>query len=654
MENCDIRKSIDEFEAWLQAYAPGNVVMPLYKGTKHPMARHKASEESNGVSPWTWDSWAAKRRSLDASGKAWDMAVLSRTLFVIDADSQDAVEYLLTTYPELRDSCSATTRKGMHFYFLRTQQCDDLHIFDRVRAMRRGTDSGEHRAGEPLAIDIKTVCSNGTGAIIACAPSTGKAWRHAPWDVPPVPLPEDLAVEIASTTPRGAAAVTPRTLGTQVSGTTPKLGGLHKWLLRLLQTSGFEAVDVRGVQSSGFNFRCSGECRCCGNVHESNCSYAIYTGLSLYVKSYSKRCRPVILPVPAFAPFLDWENHVDEALWPGGVIGVDQRFLTDLNLDSSTIACFSGCGSGKSRALVRAMHNAAERLGKPAADLRILLVSTRVAFADSRAADLAHLGFHHYKTTSVELPDCGKLVCEMESLYKLRYGLPDYDMLWLDEGESIAANLSNQTTMERTICDCQWILEELFRTSRWILWMDAVPTVRGLTCLQELMRLTGRVGHIVNNAFKAQQGRRMHEVAGRGGLGGPLDAEAGERRAGGGGDGLESRSGPIGDQAGRSRARHSVVVPLLPLQGIRGGDEHTEGRQQPLVDGASGHLHRHGAERDRLRRRQFRLRDGVLGARGTGPPRGTCSRCTCACATSGRATSTTTSRATAAVTVRPF
>ena len=506
MEPCGVSTAEDgdHLEAWLREHLPENVLMPLFHGTKKPMACHKATPASGGVSPWTWDAWDSKRAALVARCKTWDLAILSRTLFVIDADSQEAASYLQETYPYLDGCCSATTRKGMHFYFTRTSQCDALNIFDRVKAMKAPD-------GTLLPIDIKTLCATGTGAIIAVAPSTGKSWIHAPWDVAPIPLPEDLAADIASATTRHPKSESPGVA--RVHPPTSRLGGLHKWMLGALHDSGFDGVDIGEAREAGFYFTVpsGSSCLCCDNVHDSNRSYAIFTGCSLYVKSFSDRCRPLIIPVPAFTPFFDWESHVDERLW-GPPRSVEMRYLDDLDLRSSTIACFSGCGSGKSRTLIRAMHAGAAQLGLKIEDLRVLLISTRVAFADSRGADLAHLGFQHYKTTTSELPDCTKLVCEMESLYKLRYDLPDYHMVWLDEGESIAANLSNATTMERTICECQWIFEALFRTARWVLWMDAVPTMRGLTCLQGLMRCGGRTGHIVNNTFPCQRGRRMCEV----------------------------------------------------------------------------------------------------------------------------------------------
>ena len=133
-------------------------------------------------------------------------------------------------------------------------------------------------------------------------------------------------------------------------------------------------------------------------------------------------------------------------------------------------------------------------------------------FPDSLAADFGALGFHHYKSTTVDLPNYKKLVCEMESLYKLRYDVPVYDMVWADEGESIAANFSNDTTMLRSISGCQWVFEELFRTAKCILWMDAVPTVRGLACLQGLMAVGNRTGAILDNSYPCQRGRRMYEV----------------------------------------------------------------------------------------------------------------------------------------------
>ena len=110
----------------------------------------------------------------------------------------------------------------------------------------------------------------------------------------------------------------------------------------------------------------------------------------------------------------------------------------------------SGCGSKKSLRMRQTIPHAAATLGIPEEDVRVVLISTRRAFADSKIDELIREGndFLHYLVGREEMTDlrtAKKPTVQSKSSHLLQDGKPPH-LLVLDEGETVAALWSSETT----------------------------------------------------------------------------------------------------------------------------------------------------------------------------------------------------------------
>ena len=159
----------------------------------------------------------------------------------------------------------------------------------------------------------------------------------------------------------------------------------------------------------------------------------------------------------------------------------------------------SGCGSKKSLRMRETIPHAAAMLGIPVEDVRVALITTRRAFADSKNDELIMKGhdFLHYLVGREEMTDlrtAKKLTIEIESSHLLQGGKPPH-LLFLDEDETVAA-LWSSDTMKGHLAGSMAAMQWLIANTQWILWMDATPT--GMVWMQDkLQERTDylRVGH---------------------------------------------------------------------------------------------------------------------------------------------------------------
>lgn len=173
----------------LRAHRLRDVVMPVKRGTKRPMFVHKGGQ-------WTWDAFAAfnthmRSHALSAAGggatasacaeEPFDYCLILHDLCIVDFDHEDDADMFATRFAgfsAVRDAPRVKTRKGVHFWFRRTQEADRYGFFDGARQVHP-------------RVDFKTVCRSGTGGVVMIPPSVDKAWlTPVPDDPPPhVPLP---------------------------------------------------------------------------------------------------------------------------------------------------------------------------------------------------------------------------------------------------------------------------------------------------------------------------------------------------------------------------------------------------------------------------------------------------------------------------------
>jgi hypothetical protein len=156
---------------WLRGACPSDILMPTSHGTKHPRFKH-----AHGV--WSWYMFHCFVRTHEvrkaAAKPAWSteagVGVLLRTLCVIDIDCMAVALELERRHPVLTRVPTERTSKGKHYFFRRSAKADRDGYYDGARQ-------------QMASVDFKTVCSNGTSGFIVVAPSPGKVWERAPWEV---------------------------------------------------------------------------------------------------------------------------------------------------------------------------------------------------------------------------------------------------------------------------------------------------------------------------------------------------------------------------------------------------------------------------------------------------------------------------------------
>lgn len=154
---------------WLLKNHPKNIAVPLVENKKNPIPKHK-----NDV--WTWDDVKSNNT------RFLNFGILLKTLIVFDFDSQDLAEKYEDKFPVLKNAPAESTKKGMHYFFLRSTVCDAMNIYDKSRFMGINADK----------IDIKTICSTGTSGVLAVCPSPNKKWVRPLWEYPLIELNGDL------------------------------------------------------------------------------------------------------------------------------------------------------------------------------------------------------------------------------------------------------------------------------------------------------------------------------------------------------------------------------------------------------------------------------------------------------------------------------
>jgi hypothetical protein len=152
--------------------------MPMVCRDKRPVYKHANGE-------WTW----AKYRSLEPIDHTLDVGILLSDICVVDVDDHALASELEDKFPILKTVPRETTRKGMHYFFKRSDVADRGGYYDS-------------RSPVIQSVDFKTRCQNGTRGLVVTTPSTDKKWIAAPWDVPLLTIPDDLLAAVAMPTHR--------------------------------------------------------------------------------------------------------------------------------------------------------------------------------------------------------------------------------------------------------------------------------------------------------------------------------------------------------------------------------------------------------------------------------------------------------------------
>ena len=131
---------------------------------KTPFLTHKDGKFTTEYSLNWWKVNGAKHQV--------DLGICMRSLIAIDVDCPELAARMEARFPCMATAVQATTRKGRHYVWRRSQLCEDLQIWDGAGRLWEG--------GEKLPVDIKTICETGTAGMLMVAPSPDKSWVGEP------------------------------------------------------------------------------------------------------------------------------------------------------------------------------------------------------------------------------------------------------------------------------------------------------------------------------------------------------------------------------------------------------------------------------------------------------------------------------------------
>lgn len=148
---------------------------------KNPLRCHMGATTES-----LWNLWDLELKDKCAKGL---LIILRGGLIVIDVDDVEMADELELRFPGIKETSVQLTRHGRHYFFQRSARCDELKLWDKARSLKYIDENGMVKT---FPIDIKTVCSTGTGGVISIFPSPNKQWARAPYDHPPLVIPDSL------------------------------------------------------------------------------------------------------------------------------------------------------------------------------------------------------------------------------------------------------------------------------------------------------------------------------------------------------------------------------------------------------------------------------------------------------------------------------
>ena len=280
-------EDISRLADFLKSNYPDNVLIPLRSGSKIPAKCHTGGQ-------FGWEQWDAEMQS----GQWTEFGLLMRTMVVVDADSSEAVSMLESKYPALLECPCVQTRKGKHYYFLRSTLCNEKNVTDSTGVWNQ--------------VDLKTVTNSyhehvsGNGSMIATAgivvvpPSTNKSWIRCIMDTPLVPIPDQIIEDVlASRNAKIHKPHAPQTAKCHGKTTTNEQNAVVAQVKQLLiqecndSTSVFDKMNIKENVLSLYFRNGPGGRQCPGGIqHVSNNFYIqCYEDGSCYYHCLSSECR---------------------------------------------------------------------------------------------------------------------------------------------------------------------------------------------------------------------------------------------------------------------------------------------------------------------------------------------------------------------------
>jgi len=197
-------------------------------------------------------------------------------------------------------------------------------------------------------------------------------------------------------------------------------------------------------------------------------------------------------------------NHTNTNI---ATVEVNKRWVSEclegVSLDTTdTLLINSHLGTGKTTEAVKMMRDYK----------RILVVSARKTFTRFIIGDLRREGldFEAYDAKVFgPLADLNRVVCQVESLWKLEENYRDYDFVVVDESETVLSQFHSATTHKDNIRANHIMFERIVKNATKVLFADAFVGQRTLTASSHLRPVARSL--FINNRFCPYK-RTAHEL----------------------------------------------------------------------------------------------------------------------------------------------
>ena len=201
---------------------------------------------------------------------------------------------------------------------------------------------------------------------------------------------------------------------------------------------------------------------------------------------------------------------VGKSLKPKNVMTYDERFVMPLPIQKhDTLILESMLGTGKTIQLMGSKkHNIAGLMGMKREEglavvdgkwqtmveteelmfPRVLFISGRKSFTHFALGELKEQGinFENYEGGGTDLAQHDRLFIQVESLWKLHNGFKKYDLVIIDESETITHQLYSVQTNNENMIDNHIIFERVVSTANKLIVADAFVSDRSFSFVKEL------------------------------------------------------------------------------------------------------------------------------------------------------------------------
>jgi len=181
---------------------------------------------------------------------------------------------------------------------------------------------------------------------------------------------------------------------------------------------------------------------------------------------------------------------------------IHQRYLGDIAFDGDTLILQSALGTGKTVSITQLI-----RRGDYA---RILIVSPRKSYTYSQMgvfqADRTLPPLQCYLDVMGSLSHVDYLIVQAESLHRLADGFIPYDLVIMDESESILCQMHSVTTHGKNMIANHEVLERVIQTAGHVIFADAFVSDRTFHVAKSLRS----EAHLVQNTFQPYERAAIH------------------------------------------------------------------------------------------------------------------------------------------------